>query len=213
MARGKPAFWGLLVGIPIAALGFYTYSRAPDIPDALGIPFAVLGAFVVLTGLHVHRMAPEPMDFDEEVLAEFHPNQLAAKGLLAVGTLFFLVTIYLLYGTYVPYVYPTLSLCAFLGFTLFGLVRYWQNSLTTYYVTTEQITSEYRFLELIRPNIRLDDIAATGRRQSVIESLVGLGTIEISAGGGNPKITEIRFRDIEDPEEAEDVIDRAREQY
>lgn len=203
----------MLVGIPIAGFGLYTYTSAPGIPDALGIPFVLLGTSIVLTGMYVRRMAPEARDFDEEVLAEFHPNQLAAKVLLLAGAVFFLFTIYLLYGTYVPYVYPTLSLSTFLGFTLFGLVRYWQNSLTTYYVTADRITSEYRFLSLNRSSIQLDNIAATGRRQSAIESLVGLGTIGISAGGGNPKMTEIRFRDIEEPATAEDTIDQARQLY
>ncbi|MFQ3294307.1 MAG: hypothetical protein ACI9PP_001607 [Halobacteriales archaeon] len=212
MARGKPAMWGIAVGGPITGLGVYTAVAAPDLPNSLATPFILLGIFVILLGFYVRWMAPEMKTFDERVLATFHPNQLAAKAFLLIGGGFFLVTIYLLFGTYLPYVYPTLSFSGVLFFTLTGLVRYWRNSLTTYYVTTERITSEYRFLSLQRTSVSIEDISAVGRKHSVVESLVGLGTVGISAGGGNPTMTEIRFQDIEEPDQAEEAIERARGQ-
>lgn len=212
MARGKPAMWGIAVGGPITGLGVYTAVAAPDLPNSLGTPFILLGIFVILLGFYVRWMAPEMKTFDERVLATFHPNQLAAKAFLLIGGGFFLAIIYLLFGTYLPYVYPTLSFSGVLFFTLTGLVRYWRNSLTTYYVTTERITSEYRFLSLQRTSVSIEDISAVGRKHSVVESLVGLGTVGISAGGGNPTMTEIRFQDIEEPDQAEEAIERARGQ-
>lgn len=215
MARGKPAFWGTVIGGPVAALGVYTVASVPDVPDPVGFSFVLFGVFTVLTGLYVRRTAPEAKEFDEDerVIAEFQPNQLVAKAMVAVGFVFVLATVYLLFGTYLPYVYPTLTFSAFLVLTLSGLVRYWKNTLTTYYVTTKRISREYRLIEAGTQDIRLEKIAGKGRQQSAVDSLVNVGTVLLSAGGGNPKITEIAFRDIKEPERAIEAIDRAQRQY
>lgn len=211
MARGMPAGWGLVIGIPLVAVGLYTIYSSTSLPQLVGIAFLLLGTFVIITGSYIHYMAPQPKEFSSEtVVGKYQPGQLVSKVLMGIGGFLFLVTMYLLYGTFLPYVYPTLSLIGFLWFTLSGLIRYWRNSLTTYYVTTESIQNEYRFLSLRRNRISLDDIAATSRQQSLIESLVGLGTIAVSAGGGNPNITEIYIKDVRNPEAIERDIDQVR---
>lgn len=209
MARGMPHVWGLLVGVPAVAAGLYVSLAGSALPTLLGVPFVLLGAFAVLVGFYIERVAPEAMAFDEREreLVRLHPSQVAAKALVGAGVGFLPLTVYLLVWTRVPYVYPTLTFVGFVVCTFQGLVRYWQNSLTTYYVTDRRVMCEYRFLSLKRNAIKVENITATGRRHTVLESLLGLGTVAVSAGGGSPDITEIRFRDVEQPERAESVID------
>jgi uncharacterized membrane protein YdbT with pleckstrin-like domain len=110
-------------------------------------------------------------------------------------------TVGLLIGTGVPHVWPTVTFLAFLGLFVKALVRYYQNTLTTYYVTRDRIVSEYRFLPLNRTSINHEDVANVSRRQSAVETLTGLGSVRVSVAGG-----QITLRDLGDPGDAERLL-------
>jgi hypothetical protein len=199
MARGAPRLWGLVLGVPTIGTGLFALSSGGTAPAELGYPFLLLGAVTILIGLYVGSVSPEGPDV--EPIAEFEPSQLGAVALVAIGGSFLVATIALLYFTTVPYVYPTV---AFVGFVLLfvkGGVRYWQNSLTTYYVTDDRVISEYRFLALRRSAISHDDVTNVSRRQSVLETLTGLGSVQVTVAGSG-----LRLRDIGDPADAEQLL-------
>lgn len=204
MARGVPHLWGAGLGIPTFLGGAYVVvtGGTETAPAGLGYPFVILGAVALLLGVYVSRVSPEPPEV--EPIEVFKPSQLSAY-LLGVASLpVFVVTLYFLFWTRIPYVWPTLSFVLFVILFVKGLVRYWQNSLTTYYVTNERIITEYRFISLIRNELPFEQVRGVEERRSAIESLVGLGNVLVRSGGG--ATLEVNVRSIYDPSEFAETI-------
>lgn len=199
MARGAPRLWGALLGAPTVGGGVYAFTAGTGAPGAIGYPLVVLGAAVVSIGVYVQSVSPEAVVADP--VEEFKPSQLGAY-LLGIGSLPFLIaTLYLLYGTTIPYLWPTLTFISFIMLFVQGSVRYWQNTLTTYYITGDRVISEYRFLSLKRSSINHDDITNVARVQSVTETLTGLGTVRVTVAGSG-----LTLRDLDRPAEAEQTL-------
>ncbi|WP_332900100.1 PH domain-containing protein [Haladaptatus sp. CMSO5] len=115
-----------------------------------------------------------------------------------------ITTVYLLYFTNIPYVYPTITFVLGLFTFSTGLHTYWTNTLTNYYVTNNRVIHEYRFISLARHEIPLSKIRGVQERKSVTESLVGLGNVRVASGGGSS--LEIRMRNMHDSESFADEI-------
>lgn len=215
MARGMPGVVGSVVGAPFVVTGLYASLSETPLPSAVALTLAAFGLLVVLTGWYVHRVSPAPIDFgtDERVIETVHSSQLVAALKLALGAVVLLVTGYLLFGTQVAYVYPTLTFVAGFAALLTGLVQYWQNTLTVHYVTTQRVVSEYRFVSLRRQIIQIDDVIGINRTQSVPESLFGYGTVLVSSGGGNPSASEIVFQHVKNPREAVSALQNAQQYH
>lgn len=199
MARGLPAVWSTVLSAPFLAGGAYFYFLETPYPRLVGLPLMAFGAFVFLVGLYIHFVAaPPPPDLrDEEIVAVRHPSQRVAISKIAISTPFLGATAYLLFFTRVPYVYPTIAFLAGLYLFSGGLVTYWINTLTTYYVTTKRILHEYRFLALSRKELPLSKIRGVEERKSPIEALVGLGNIRIASAGGGGSV-EVVVKNIAD---------------
>ncbi|KAB1193188.1 PH domain-containing protein [Haloferax sp. MBLA0076] len=197
MARGKPALWSAVLGLPFVGAGAWLYTGQETYPPDVGIPFVLFGAFVVLVGAYVHFVSPSAprLSDGEEILETRHPTQRVARVKVAAGIPLLALTVYLLYFTYYPYVYPTLTLVVGLYLFSVGIHTYWTNSLTTYYVTTNRIIKEYRFVSLVRQEIPRSKIRGVQERKSITESLVGLGNVMVASGGGHS--LEIRMRNME----------------
>lgn len=203
MARGKPALWSTLLGVPFLAVGAYLYwlhesgliISGMTIPASdlrpLSLPIAVFGGFILLIGLYIEFVAapsaPQLQD-GEEIVDIRHPSQRVAISKLLIGIPALVVAGYLLFFTVVPYVYPTVALLVGLYFFSSGLKIYWANTLTSYYITTQRVIKEYRFLSLRRQEIPLEKIRAIEERKSVTEAIVGLGNIQIASGGGGGSV-------------------------
>lgn len=197
MGRGKPAFWSTLLGIPFIVAGMWLYIGQQEYPPVTGLPFIGFGIFIVLIGFYVHAVEPEALRTGdgEEIVATRHPTQRVARIKVAIGFPLLILTLYLLYFTQVPYVYPTVTLIVGLYTFSVGLHTYWTNSLTTYYLTTDRVLKEYRFLSLVRQEIPREKIRGVQERKSFTESLVGLGNVIVASGGG--RSLEIRMRNME----------------
>lgn len=201
MARGAPRLWGVALGVPTVVVGLYVLvAGAAAVPPAVGYPFVLLGLLAIAGGLYVSRMAPAaPAD---EPLRTFNPNQLGAYLLGAASVLPLAVTLYLLFGTRVPYVWPTLAFAVFAYLFVRALTLYWQNSLTTYYIMKNgRIVSDYRFISLNRSSIQAESVQGVDRNQSRIETLVGLGNVTIRSASG-----DVSFRNLTKPGEAEQAL-------
>jgi len=188
--------WSVLLGLPLLAGGVALHT-ADRYLQSFGEPVAVLGGFVILLGLVVQSQNPSPPSFrdDEDVLATKTPNQRPAilKGVVSLPCL--AGAGYLLYMTKLPYAYPTAAF--FVGLYLYSssLMSYWQNALTTFYLTNQRVISVFRFLTLDRKEIALTDIRLIQEQESIWEKLVGLGNIRIAAGVEDLEIVANNIRD------------------
>lgn len=203
MARGAPFLWGLVLGLPCLLLGAAFLLGGLSGPEGTSVPFLLLGAFAISVGYYVRRMAPSPADVDP--VAEFAPSPLPAYALSLLALGFLLVTLWLLLETTLPYVYPGVAFVAFLLTFLRALVQYWQSTLTTYYVTEAGIVSEYRFLGLDRTMFQHEDVTDVSRKQTVLDTLLGLGTVVVSVPSGT-----ITMDRLERPSRAERLLNSSR---
>lgn len=207
MARGLPAVWSALLGLPFALSGAYAVTGDTAVPSEAGYPFLAFGGFVAAVGLYIQYVAaPDPptMRDDETVIATRNPAQRAAIIKTAIGFGLLAVTGYLLFFTFRPYIYPISTL--FVGLYVFstGLFAYWTNTLTTYYVTNQRLIKEYRFVSLVRQELPFDKIRGVEERRSVWETLVGLGNVRVASGGGGT--LELVVRNIYSPTEFADEV-------
>ena len=207
MARGYPGVVGALLGLPLVGAGAYVFLAQEQIPPTVGIPLALFGLFLLAVGLYIQFIgAPEApsLQNEEELLATRSPAQRSAIATAVIGIPFLGAALYLLFGTQLPYVYPTIA--GAIGLYLFttGIHTYWRNTLTTYYVTSERIIKEYRFVSLLRNELPFEQVRGVEERRSVFESLVGLGNVEVRSGGGAD--LEVNVRNIYDSSEFANTI-------
>lgn len=206
-ARGLPAVWSALLGLPFVLGGGYVWLGNTNAPPNAGLPIIGFGFFVIVIGAYIHFVAaPEPptLHEDEEIIDTRNPAQRAAAAKTIAGLFFLLGAGYLLFFTFRPYVYPTAT--GFVGLYFFstGLHTYWTNTLTSYYVTDQRLIKEYRFISLVRQELPFNKVRGVEERKSVWEALVGLGNVRVASGGGGT--LEIVIRNIYTPTEFADEI-------
>jgi uncharacterized membrane protein YdbT with pleckstrin-like domain len=209
MARGLPVVWSTILGLPFIGTGVYTLTQETLAPSVVGLPFIGFGAFVILLCAYIHFVAaPDPptMRDGEEILETRNPAQRAAAIKTVIGFVLLLVTSYLLFFTFQPYIYPITTLL--IGLYLFstGLYAYWTNTLTTYYVTNQRLIKEYRFISLVRQEVPFDKVRGVEERKSIWEAIVGLGNVRVASGGG--VTLEIVIRNIYSPTDFADEVRR-----
>jgi len=207
MARGKPAILSALLTVPFMQASMFIYIADTRFPSVLAVPIFVFGAFIFFGGLYVHYVAPVEPKFreDEELIDTRHPTQRVALSKISLSIPFIIITIYLLVGTKVPYMYPTVTFLVWLYLFSSGLRTYWANTLTTYYVTDKRVIRSYRFISQNRQEIPLDKIRGIQERKSVLEVLAGLGNIQVASGPGGDALT-IVMRHIENSNEFADEL-------
>jgi hypothetical protein len=208
MARGLPAAWSTTLGLIFGAVGLYLYAGQNTHPSLFGIPFMLFGMFIIIIGAYVHFVAapgPPSIQQDETIIETRNPTQKVALLKIIVGLPFLLVAIYLLFFTIVPYIYPTVTLLFGLYLLSSGLLTYWKNTLTTYYVTSKRVIKTYRFISLVQQEVPLNKIRGVEQRRSFTETLVGLGNIRIASGGGGGTL-EVVVKNIEDSTDFADKI-------
>lgn len=187
MARGRPVIWSALFGAFFIFSGAYAYFGQHNAPQKIGLPFILFGTFIVAVGIYIEYVAApdEPeMDGNEEIIDTRSPVQRAAIAKMGIGSALLAVFIYMILFTFTPYIYPIAALIPGLYLFSTGLFAYWTNTLTTYYITTQRFIKEYRFISLVRQEVRLDKVRGVEERKSIWEALVGLGNVQVSSGGG-----------------------------
>ncbi|MBX0286271.1 PH domain-containing protein [Haloarcula salinisoli] len=195
MARGMPAVWSTVFGLPIVVFGVLLFGfqsllplpAEPGTPAIVGAVIAAFGLFIIATGVYVHYVvaptAPRMRD-GEQVVDERDPAQRNALGQAVVGLPVLATGGYLLYFTALPLVYPTVAFAVGLYLFSTGLHRYWRNTLTTYFVTTQRVLEEYRFISLRRNEVPHSKVRAVEERRSAWDSLFGLGNVAVRSGSG-----------------------------
>lgn len=195
MARGLPGVWSSLLSIPFFIGGGYVYFENTPYPESLGVPLLLFGGFILVMGWYIHIVAePDPPTLreSEEIKDTRNPTQKAALTKVILGLPLFIIAGYLMLMTNVPYVYPTLAFVGGLYLFSTGILTYWTNSLTTYYITNQRVISEFRLISLVRTEVPLNKVRAVKESKSPIEAMVGVGNIIVSSGGGTGLGIKIR---------------------
>ena len=112
---------------------------------------------------------------------------------------FFLAAGYLLQFTQLPYVYPFLPFLAAMYLYFRGVIRYWVNHHTTYYVTNLRAVHMYRFLWLDTTEIPVDTINSISETRSFVEVITGRGSVQVASGIGVRH--KVRMEEIDRPGE------------
>lgn len=206
MARGRPALWSTVVAIPFVAAGAAAYFVSMTFLLAFGLPFLMLGAFVLIVGLYVKSVAPSSPEFreDEELIETRRPRYRIAAVKVALSAPLFLGAPILLFFTVAPYLWPTLLMFGGLFFFVSGYADYCRNLLTMYYLTDQRVISVYRFLSIDRKEIPLTKVRLIRERKSIWETLLKLGNVQVATGG--TQSLQIRIRHIPDPTPFADEI-------
>lgn len=207
MARGLPAVWSAVFGLPFVLGGLYAVVAETMVPSEAGLPFVGFGVFVIACGLYIHYVAApdKPTMRDGESIIETRkPAQRAAAVKAALGFVLLVAAGYLLFFTFEPYIVPLLPLVAGLYLFSSGLFAYWTNTLTTYYVTNQRLIKEYRFISLVREEVPFEKVRGVEERRSIWETMVGLGNVRVASGGGGT--LEVTVRNIYTPTEFADEV-------
>ena len=134
---------------------------------------------------------------DERIHQLRHPSMKPAMARIAMSVPLFLVAGYVMAFTYLPYVYPFAFFLVGLFLYLRGVIRYWINRHTIYYVTNRRVAHVYKFLWLNTTEIPVGSINAISETRNLIEMLTGRGSVLVASG-----ITDrhtVRMQEIDNP--------------
>ena len=167
----------------------------------------ILGVAVVLCGLYFSFVGSRPRLVllpNESALELRHPSLKPAVARMVMSLPFFAGAGYLLLQEQSHAVfYFGLSL---VGMYLYfqGVIRYWMNRHTSYYVTDRRVVHMYRFAGLHTTEIPTKSINSISESRSFFELITGRGNIRASSGFKSSHM--VQMQDIDDPGPMAQVI-------
>ena len=196
-------WWRLVVSatmaLPFLVGGAYGLT-VPEFPPWAALVVLGLGAALTVSGLYMSIMAkfPQPaLGPNEQTLVARHPTMKPAYARMIMSAPFLVGAAYLLAFTGLPYVYPFATFIAGLFLFFRGVIRYWVNHHTAYYVTNRRAVHIYRFAWLNTTEIPVSRIISISEARSLFELLTGRGSVIVASGFGARH--NIRMQDIDDP--------------
>ena len=188
----------VLIALPFFAVGIVGLAR-DDLRDDASLAVMLVGALVVLVGLYVSVLSRPRLSLmaGEETLALRHPSMKPAFARIAFSVPFFLAAGYLLQFTTLPYVYPFVPFVIAMYLYFRGVIKYWVNHHTTYYVTSRRAVHMYRFIWLDTTEIPVNAINSISETRGFIETLTGRGSVLVASGIGARH--KVRMGEIDDP--------------
>lgn len=76
----------------------------------------------------------------------------------------------------------------------------------TYYLTTERVLSEYKFLSKNQTSIPYEQITDLSPRSSFFNRILGCGTVHVQTAGAD--VTEVKLENIKNPQEVANMISK-----
>ena len=196
-------WWRLMVSavmaLPFLVGGGYALTVS-DFPTWAGVVVLGVGTALTLGGLYMSIVAkwPQPsLAPNEPSLVARHPTMKPATARMVTSLPFFLGAGFLTGFTPLPYAFPFVLFIAGLFLFFRGVIRYWINLHTAYYVTNRRVIHIYRFLWLNTTEIPVARIISISEARSFFEMLTGRGSIIVGSGIGTRH--NIRMQDIDDP--------------
>ena len=199
----------LLIGLPFfvaGAFGLANEDLSGQAARQASLAVILIGALVVLVGLYVSvlsRPRLNPMS-GEEILVLRHPSFKPAFARITMSVPFFAAAGYMVEFTELPYVYPFIPFMAAIYLYFRGIITYWINHHTTYYVTNRRAVHMYRFVWLDTTEIPVNAINSISETRSFIEMLSGRGSVQVASGIGVRH--KVRMQEIDDPGRVAEAI-------
>ena len=198
----------LVVGLPFFVVGGYGLSN-PDLSSRFGYAFIAsiaIGALLLIVGLYLSVLARPTLNLieGEELVVLRHPSLKPAFAQIVMSIPFFVLAGVLLAFSNYAYVFAFVSfmLAVFLYFQ--GVIRYWINNHTTYYVTSRRAAQVYRFLSLDVKEIPVRSVNSIAETRSFIEMITRRGSVV--AASGVSESHKVRMREIDDPGQVAHVL-------
>ena len=188
------------LGLPFFLIGAFGITAA-DLSDLslIFLAIVILGGAIVLIGFYGSVLTqPNPNLMPDEHIQELrHPSMKPAMARIAMSVPFFLAAGYMMGFTYLPYVYPFALFLVGLFLYMRGVIRYWINHHTIYYVTNRRVAHAYKFLWLDTTEIPVNSINAISETRNFIEMLTGRGSVMVASGISARHM--VRMQEIDDP--------------
>ena len=180
-----------VTGVILAAFAWWV-SQEPGIPMVLSDLVYLLSGFVFVGGIVLYFRAPSRFKIGdkEEIVEAFHPRLILAYVLIIASLPMLAVSVYMYEYTAYPYIFVFIPLLVGLYLLISGILRYWRNTLTTYYITTERIVRANRFLSMDNNHLEIEKISSLNEGHSWYSGLLGIEQASFSSASGS-----IRLRD------------------
>ncbi|MCX2818766.1 PH domain-containing protein [Haladaptatus sp. F3-133] len=189
-----------VVGLTFALPGIFVYSLNDPFPNEIGLPIFGYGAFILLVGWYVHFMANPSVPnlrSGEELRERRNPSQKVAFAKMILSIPFLLLTVSLMFFTMVAYIIPLVTFLIGLYLLSSGLVEFWKNTVTAYFITDRRIIGVYNFISLDRKEIRLEKIRGVREKRSPMQTQLGIGNVHVASGAGGGSLA-IDIRNVDD---------------
>jgi hypothetical protein len=147
---------------------------------------------VFLGGVALYFRAPSRFSLQgEEVIIEaFHPRVVLAYILMTASLPTIAASIYVYEYTTYPYIFVFIPLLLGLYLLISGFLRYWRNTLTTYYLTSERIVRASRFLSMNNNHLEIENISAYNAGRKWYTGILGIQQATFKSHSGS-----LRLRD------------------
>ena len=163
-----------MVALPFFTVGIYGLANS----DLTHLTYfftglIVIGALLALVGIYLSILARPKLNLmmGEELLALRHPSLRPAFAQILMSIPLFATAGGLLAFTEYPYIAPFVPFIVAIFLYFRGVVRYWVNNHTTYYVTNRRVAQVYQFVALELKEIPADSINSISETRSFMETL------------------------------------------
>ena len=197
----------LAIGSPLVAAGAALYFTA-DLAEWAGQAIMLVGLAITLAGFYFSFAGTLPrLDLtpEERVLALRHPSLKPAIARIISSLPFYAGAGYLLFFAEQSYpIYYFVCFLAALYLYFAGVIRYWLNHHTTYFVTDRRAVRRYRFLWLDTTEVTVNAINSISETRNMFEMVTGRGSVVVASG-----VTErhkVRMREIGDPDTVAGIV-------
>lgn len=180
-----------IIGVILAAFA-WRVSQEPGVPTVLTDLIYGLSIFVFIGGVVLYFRAPSRFHIrdEESIIEAYHPRLVLAYVLMTASIPMLASSIYVFEYTTRPYVFVFMPLVVGLYLLISGILRYWKNTLTTYYITTERIVRATRFLSVDNAHLDIEKISSWNDGHAWYSGLLGIEQASFATPSGS-----IRLRD------------------
>ena len=189
----------VLVGLPFFTAGVYGLTN-PELSSSFGYAFTggiVIGALLLIVGLYLSVLARPKLNLteSEQLVVLRHPSLKPAFAQILMSIPFFALAGVVLAFTAYAYLFAFVPfmIAVFLYFQ--GVVRYWINNHTTYYVTSHRAAQVYQFFSLDVKEIPIRSINSIIETRSFVEMITGRGSVV--AASGVSESHKVQMREID----------------
>ena len=139
---------------------------------------------------------------DELVLEKRHPSMKPPFARIAIGVLSLAGAGWLLWCTFLEYIVPGIPFLFGMYMYIRGVVRYWINHHTAYYVTNYRVA--WKYLWLAGTSLPIDSLNSAERTKSLLGPLTRTGDVKVTTGIGARQ--NVHMKEVDNPDPVERTV-------